>query len=71
MKRFYMRYESDEVVCGSNEHDWAGANTISTCKKYIRECRRYKGNEHPRNFRVYDIEVTDENGCAVVVYRED
>lgn len=71
-KRYSMHYESDEFVCGSNEHVWANANTIKTAKAYIARCRQEEAN-NPRNFRIYDhfADVDESTGYAPCVYQED
>jgi len=56
MKRYYMEYESDQIVCRSNRHTYGSASTLKTAKGYISRCRREHAEENPRNFRIYDIE---------------
>lgn len=71
MKRFYMRYESDKTVCGSNAHNWGSASTLKTAKGYIAKCRKEDAELHPRNFKIFDITQDDEFGHALCVYAED
>ena len=55
MKQFFMQYESDRIVCGSNKHEWGcRASSLATAKGYIRRCRKEKAAENPRNFRIFD-----------------
>lgn len=55
MKRYYMEYESDEIVCRSNRHFFGSASTLKTAKGYISRCRREYAKDNPRNFRIYDV----------------
>ena len=73
MKRYYMRYESDKVICGSHDHFWANANTLNGAKKYIKRCRESVAADNPRNFRIYDTEgaLDSKTGVVPCVYRED
>lgn len=73
MKRFYLRYESDERFGDGNDHLYGSACTVSTCKGYIRKIRKDEADKHPRNFRIYDswAEVDPETGHVPWVYRED
>ena len=54
MKRYFMEYDSDKVVCKSNSHIWGFANTLKTAKSYIKRCRQQDAEYNPRNFRIYD-----------------
>lgn len=72
-KRYFMKYESDEMVCQSHDHTYGQANSIKTCKQYIRNCRKNYADRNPRNFRIFDSfadvdPVTDFVPC---VYQED
>lgn len=73
MKRYSMRYESDEVTCGSNDHEWAMASTVKTAKQYIGRCRTSMARHNPRNFRIYDhwAEVDPTTNFVPCVYQED
>ena len=67
MKRYYVRYETDKYVCGSNDHLYCYASTLNNAKQIARKCSK----EMPAasNVRVYDTEQDDESGHAMVVYR--
>ena len=71
MKRYYLRYDSDQIVCGSNEHTYGFANSLKTAKNYISRCRREKAEYNPRNVRIYDIHdaVDPKTGHIPYVYR--
>lgn len=73
MKQYSMRYESDKVVCGSNDHVWAMASTIKTARQYISECKKVDAQYNPRNFRIYDhyANVDEKTGFVPCVYQED
>ena len=73
MKRYSMQYESDEVVCRSNDHLYGMASTIKTAKSYISRVRREKAQYNPRNFRIFDHfqEVDPSTDYVPCVYRED
>lgn len=72
MKQYSMRYESDELCCGSYDHEYAAASTVRTAKGYISHCRKKQAQYHPRNFRIYDhwADVDPETGYVPCVYRE-
>ena len=65
-KRYYIRYEDDKMVCGSNEHNYCNASTLKTAKQIASRVKREI--ENARNIRVYDIYQYDENGHAKIVY---
>ena len=66
-KQYYVWYENDRVVCGSNGHTASGASTLRSARSVIRNIRKNDGY-HPRNFKVYDTWV---EGPAEVVYEEE
>jgi len=68
-KQFYVRYESDKISCGSNDHTYGNASTIKTAKGYISKIKKELADEHPRNFRVYDC-WTPYGEPAKIVYSE-
>lgn len=73
--RYFIRFESDKVVCGSNDHMLCNASSVKSAKAAIRVYRNKEENaEHnPRNFRVYDCwaEVDPETDHVPCVYQED
>lgn len=69
MKRYYIRYESDKVVCGSNEHNRCYSSTLKTAKSIANRTKKEYSEENARNIRVYDMLQEDENGHALVVYQ--
>lgn len=72
MKRYFMEYESDRIVCQSNHHIFGFASSLKTAKGYIGRCRRTCADQHPRNFRVYDTLGEAPEGCHVpCVYSEN
>ena len=73
MKRFSMQYESDEIVCRSNNHTYGYASTIKTAKQYIARCRQTQVQHNPRNFRIYDhyADVDPNTDYVPIVYQED
>ena len=72
-KQFFLMYESDELVCKSNDHIYGNANSIKTCKQYIRKIRLNKAQYNPRNFRIYDsfADIDSLTDFVPMVYRED
>jgi hypothetical protein len=66
-KRYYIRYEDDKTVCGSNEHNYCGSSTLKTAKQIAAKVKREI--ENARNIRVYDILQDDENGHAKIVFQ--
>ena len=73
MKQYSMRYESDEIVCRSNDHQWGMASTIKTCKQYIIRCKKVKAQYNPRNFRIYDhwADVDPKTNYVPCVYQQE
>ncbi len=71
MKRYYVMYDSDWIVCGSSEHMYGFASTINTAKNYISRCRREKAEHNPHNFRIYDTygDVDPKTGYVPCVYQ--
>lgn len=70
MKRYFMQYESDKVCCGSNNHIWGYANSVSSCKTYIKRCKEQEKETNPKNFRIYDTQGELVNGFVPCVYEE-
>lgn len=69
-KRYYVRYESDKIVCGSNDHHYSNFNkkevAILAAKQILRSGDFT--DENPRNVRVYDT-YTPEGEPAKVVWQ--
>lgn len=73
-KRYYIRFDSDRIVCGSNEHTLCNASTLKSAKAAIRSARKkeYIARHNPRNFRVYDTFADcPEDEHVPCVYQED
>lgn len=72
MKRYFMIYESDRVICGSRDHTYGNATQLRTAKAYISKCRESEAMDNPRNFRIYDTfsDVDPETGFVRCVYHE-
>lgn len=68
-KQFYLTFESDKTVCGSNEHFYGNASTIKTAKGYISRIRKNYASENPRNFRIFDCWTAYEEP-AKIIYEE-
>ena len=54
MKRYFMEYESDRVICRSNVHIYGFASSLKTAKGYISKCKKFYAEYNPRNFKIYD-----------------
>ena len=67
-KRYYIRYESDKVVCRSNEHTYCNASTLKTACNIAKRIKKELATENARNIRVYDLMQDDENGHAQAVF---
>lgn len=74
-KQYFIMFESDRVVCGSNDHLLCNASTIRSAKAAIRSARKkyYNDEYKPRNFRVYDswADVDPATEFVPCVYQED
>lgn len=73
-KQFFIMFESDRVVCGSNDHILCNASTIKSARAAIRSARKkeYIAEHNPRNFRVYDSWAdVPEDQHVPCVYQED
>lgn len=66
-KRYYIRYEDNIRICGSNEHNYCGASTLKTAQAIAKRVKNEIQNA--RNVRVYDILQDDENGYAKIVFQ--
>ena len=71
MKRYYMCYDSDQIVCGSNEHVYGFASSLKTAKQYINRCCKEKAEYNPHNFRIYDTysDLDPKTGYVPCVYQ--
>lgn len=71
-KQFFVEYESDRMICGSYNHHGGNASTIKSAKTIIRNIRKQKAEETPRNFRVYDSlgDIDEKTDFVPCVYRE-
>ena len=75
-KRYFLEYESDKVICGSNKHYDYRANSIKTLKSAIKKVRKEEAEYNPRNFVIYDsdgeLEYNEQKGHEHVpaVYEE-
>lgn len=56
-KRYFLEYESDKVICGSNKHHGYQANAIKTLKSAIKKVRKDEAEYNPRNFVIYDSDA--------------
>lgn len=54
MKRYFVEFESDRIICNSNIHEYGRANSFKTAKGYISKIKKLYIDENPRNFRIYD-----------------
>ena len=72
-KQYFIQYESDKMICGSNVHTDGNASTINSAKSIIRKLRKMLSDENPRNFRVYDCwaDVDENTNFVPCVYSED
>ena len=75
-KRYFLEYESDKVICGSNKHCDCRANSVKTLKSAIKKVRKEEAEYNPRNFVIYDsdgeLEYNEQKGHEHVpaVYQE-
>ena len=72
-KQYFIQYESDKMICGSNVHTDGNASTINGSKSVIRNIRKRLAGENPRNFKVYDCwaDVDKNTNFVPCVYSED
>jgi hypothetical protein len=73
MKRYFVKYESDQMICRSFDHIYGNASSIKTAKQYISRCRKTDAEYNPRNFRIYDswADVDPATDFVPCVYQED
>ena len=53
-KRYFVEYESDKVVCGSNKHEYCRTNTLKTAIGVAKRVKKELADQNARNVRVYD-----------------
>lgn len=67
-KRYYVRYESNEVVCGSNDHHYSNFNkkevAILAAKRILQSGDFEDVN--PRNVRVYDTYTPIDEPAKII-----
>lgn len=68
-----MQYESDRIVCKSNEHIFGFASSLKTAKGYISKCKKSESEYNPRNFKIFDhyADVDPDTNYVPCVYQED
>lgn len=72
MKRYFVEFTSDRVVCQSNTHLYGFANTVKTAKGYIRKIKKEYAADNLRSFKVYDTQGdAPENEHVPFVYSEE
>jgi len=71
-KQYYVTYDSDRLVCGSNNHDAGNASTLKSAKQIIRNIRITKSEYNPYNFKVFDCwaDVDPKTQHVPCVYQE-
>ena len=72
VKQYFVRYESDKTVCGSNDHPAGAASSLKSAKSVIRSIRKNYAEQNPRNFRVYGTwaELDPETNHTPIIYSE-
>ena len=72
-KRFFVRYESDKMICGNYNHFGGNASTIKSAKSIINSIKRELVADNPRRFRVYDTEseIDESTNFVQCVYHVD
>lgn len=73
VKQYFVRYESDKTVCGSNDHPAGAASSLKSAKAVIRSIRKNYAEQNPRNFRVYDTwaELDPKTNHTPIIYSEN
>lgn len=71
-KQYFVTFEDDKKVCGTNEHMAGNASTIRSAKSIIRNIRKEYVGKNPRNFKVFDswADVNPETKFVPCVYEE-
>lgn len=67
-KRYNIRYESDKIVCRSNEHPYCNASTLKSAIAIANRIKKELADENARNIRVYDVDAGNWDEPAPVVY---
>jgi hypothetical protein len=73
MKRYFMEYESDQAICGDNQHVYGYTSSLKSAKGYISRARKTEAEYNPRNFRIYDswADVDPETNHVPCIYAEN
>ena len=71
-KQYFVEFESDQIVCGSNVHMASNASSIKSAKSIIKNIRKEYQNDNPRNFKVFDswADVDSSTNFVPCVYEE-
>lgn len=72
-KRFFVRFESDQRICGSQDHFGGNAGSLKSAKTLISHIKDDYIEYNPRNFRVFDsfADVDPQTNHVPCVYRCD
>ena len=72
-KRYFVRYVSDQMICGSYDHLAGSASTLKSAKSIISGVKKDLSRYNPRHFRVYDSdgEIDRETNFVPVVCWEE
>lgn len=72
MKRYFVEFESDRIICRSNVHEYGRANSLKTAKSYISRIKKVYAEDNPRNIRIYDSwgDVDPNTNFVPCVYSE-
>ena len=72
MKRYFVEFESDRIICRSNNHEYGRANSLKTAKGYISRIKKAFAEDNPRNIRIYDSwgDVDPNTNFVPCVYSE-
>ena len=72
-KQYFVRYESDQRICGEYDHFGGNASTIKSAKAIISGIKNDLAKYNPRNFRVYDsfADVEESTNFVPCVYKEN
>ena len=70
-KRYFLEYENNQKICGSNKHIWGNANSINALKNKIKKIKLIEEHLNPCNFCIYDTQgELNENNFVPIVYYE-
>jgi len=71
MKRYFVEFTSDRIICQSKTHVYGYASTLKAAKGYINRIRKTYAADHPQDFRIYDTQgEAPENEHVPCVYYE-